>query len=225
VTRELEATLAEYVPSLAATLIKRFATLDPDEVEMECWAAVLAHQDELGAISDPVHVKADARQYATKAILSMRREQDRDERAAKALLAGYAPEDEVFYTPRMLRSLLPHYLDNGISPAPARGRELVPPASDPAESGNWIALMIDVDFAFWKVSKDKRKTLARYFSYPQGSGGWTHVEIASAMGIQPVVLEGRIKRALRSMERLLDGSDPRVARHESASRWKGTWIE
>ena len=123
---------------------------------------ILPRQDELSelvASGKESHAKADARQYATKAVAAVHRELEAHERAVKAMSAGYAPEDEAFYSVKMLKVLLPHYLDNGISAAPARGRELVPPASDPAESGNWIAMMIDVDHAFWRISKERRKML------------------------------------------------------------------
>ena len=215
--------LAEFVPGLAKSLKGKFPTLELEDIESQCWLGILEHQDELDRLlddpeDDPVQLKQDARQYATKAVLALRREQDRHYRAVRALRAGYQPEDQAYYSPGLLRNLLPAYLDNGVTDQPPKGREITPSNSDPAEGGNWLAMMIDVDYAFGKIAKSQRSLLARYFAYPQGSGGWTHLEIANAMGIPATVLEGRIKRALSAMERHLGGSDPRRAKHEDKSR-------
>jgi hypothetical protein len=193
-------------------LHRRFPAIPQEDLEQQFWVGVLPHRAELEALieeGETVRAKMDARQYAVKAGLVLAREQDRHERGVRALKAGYGAEDECFYSVGLLRKLIPAYLDSGITENPPKGRDIAGPGhGDPAEGGNWRASMIDVDYAYWKISAANRNLLGRYFSYPHGAGGWTHIEIASAMGIQPVALEGRVSRALRAMQRKLGGSNP-----------------
>lgn len=143
-----------------------------------------------------------------------RAEQAREEieqRARKAYAAGYSPHDEQFYSVGLLRRLLPAYLDGGVSEAPPKRRDNQPRVSGGEQSyGDWLCMMLDVDQAMGELRPYHRRILEAYFAYPQGSSGWTHEEIASAVGIGPEVLRKRVWRALRALQGLLGGASPYV---------------
>lgn len=210
-TAELHQMLDELIPKLRKGLADKFPSVSREDVEQACWLGCLEHADQLEAKlqEDPRRAGDDARQYCIKEVLKLARQEERQARTVKAMKAQYSPQDEAFYSVGLLEQLLPPYLDNGVTAEPPKGREQYQPGnSDPAESGNWLAMMLDVDDAFNGVRNHHRDVLRRYFSYPQGSGGFTHLEIASAMGIPPTTLKDRVSRALRAMESRLGGRSP-----------------
>jgi hypothetical protein len=121
---------------------------------------------------------------------------------------GYSTDDEAFYSTGLLAQLIPLYLDGGVAAEPPKGREVSREVSSTEESGNYLALMLDVDRAMGAISEHHRKILQRYYAYPQGSGGWTHEEISGAMGITPDACRQRVHRARRAMQRYLGGENP-----------------
>ena len=208
----IDSFLLELVPRIGRNLARQFPGLDPSDVEQQCWVGVLEHKDELADLlddGDKPKAALDARQYAAQSVYAMQQEQGRHDQAVQELKGQLMPEAKPFYTVPVLRALLPSYLDNGVSPTPPKGREVQPSRSgDPAEGGNWLAMMIDVDYAFWRIKKYHRKVLARYFHLlgsKGGSGAWTHEDVASAMGLPPATLKGRVYAALRAMSRQLGG--------------------
>ncbi len=77
----------------------------------------------------------------------------------KAKSGGYETSDLFYYESDMVEALLPSVLrgDFNITAQLNLGRPGRPSA--PNEGGNLMAMMIEVDFGFWKLSKDDRKLL------------------------------------------------------------------
>jgi hypothetical protein len=180
---------------------------DREDVQQEMWVAAVDRETRLTE-----HL-ANGNTHAIAVILkragkNLATQEKREIRAKKAKLAGYEPMDEQFYSVGSLRRLLPMYLDGGVTETPPAGRELSGHVSGGGSGGygDYLIVMADVDVAFNSLPAGKRKILARYFSYPQGSGGWTHTEIASAMGMPPGQLSGRVHYALRALQSRLGGA-------------------
>jgi len=214
VSAQLDSLLTDLVPKLIPSLCRKFPGLDPDDVAQQAWSGILERRDHLEALLEdgqPETARHNAKDLATKAVLSMFREQRRHDRAVKALNSGYDVEDETFYSLGQLMQLLPVYLDKGVQPEAPKGRDVSPPGyGDPAEGGGWLAMMLDVDTAFWAVKRYHRLTLFRYFKLLGSKGGgpeWTHSDVASHMGVPPEVLRGRVYKALAAMQRELGGPE------------------
>lgn len=77
----------------------------------------------------------------------------------KAKTTGYDVSDLYYYEPELIEALLPAVLrgDYGVTQKLNLGRPGRPSA--PSEGGNLMAMMLEVDSAYWKLSKDDRRIL------------------------------------------------------------------
>lgn len=77
----------------------------------------------------------------------------------KAKSGGYETSDLFYYEADMVEALLPSVLrgEFGVTTKLNLGRPGRPSA--PNEGGNLMAMMIEIDYAFWKLPKDDRKIL------------------------------------------------------------------
>lgn len=77
----------------------------------------------------------------------------------KAKSGGYEASDLFFYEADMVEAILPAVLrgEFGLGAKVDLGRPGRPSA--PNEGGNMMAMMIEVDYGFWKLPKDDRKVL------------------------------------------------------------------
>ena len=77
----------------------------------------------------------------------------------KAKSGGYETSDLFYYEADMVEALLPSVLrgEFGVTAKLNLGRPGRPSA--PNEGGNLMAMMIEIDYAFWKLPKDDRKIL------------------------------------------------------------------
>jgi DNA-directed RNA polymerase specialized sigma24 family protein len=77
----------------------------------------------------------------------------------KAKSGGYETSDLFFYESDMVEALLPPVLrgEFGVTHKLNLGGPARPSA--PSEGGNLMAMMIEIDYAFWKLPKDDRKIL------------------------------------------------------------------
>jgi DNA-directed RNA polymerase specialized sigma24 family protein len=216
---DLESYLTPVIPQLVSSVerdLKRRVpgqygvTIEQCDVSQQMWLTAVEHETIL------VKHLADGNDQAIATVLkgclsSLYVAEVREVRAKKAALAGYETHDEVFYSTGALKRLLPMYLDNDREVA-----ERAPASRDSAGRvsggggiyGDYAATMVDVDRAFIQLSEPKRVILSRYFSYPQGSGGFTHNEIAGRMGMNPSELSSRVHHALRALQRELGGQNP-----------------
>lgn len=214
---QLEAHLSEAIPKAAAhrCRINRHdmeqisGSVTLDDVVQQMWLIALEHETVLAG-----HL-ADGNERAITTVLmsgaqGMIRAEVQDHRARKAAAAGYETYDEEFYSVGALRRLLPMYLDGGVCERPPVSREQTWRVSGGGSGGygEYTAVMSDIDVAFKCLPESKRKILSRYFAFPQGSGGFTHTEIAGRMGMSPGELSSRVHYGLQSLQRKLGGQNP-----------------
>lgn len=198
--------LAQAIPQEARLVHKNYLLIPIEDYEQEMWTGVLTNPrslEELFKDSDLGKLRFRLREFAYKLI----NEDDRYRRTIKAANAGYRPYDEQFYNLRVLKVLIPYYLDGGVISRPPRGREQ-PKVSGGSGSSDYFAMMLDLDAAWYKVKHYHRDILRRYYEFPQGSGGFTHLEISGRLGIPPDALRMRRDRALRALMRQLGGKTP-----------------
>jgi hypothetical protein len=174
------------------------------------WLAAVEDHEEINTLAAEA-AEATVETRLSRVAAREQAREERDYRARKAYAAGYQPHDEAFYTVGSLRRLLPAYLDDGVTEHAPQGREVT--GAKPSSSGtygDWLCTMLDLDAAMAAVRPYHRRILERYFAYPQGSSGWTHEEIASALGIPADTLRKRVYRALRALQGELGGKSPYV---------------
>jgi len=210
---ELVAALSDMIPRVTGivqrlTRVQFGATTSKEDIEQEMWLA--AAENELVLLK---HL-ANENESAIRTVLMTAGSrlvggELREQRAKKAAAAGYEPHDEVYYSIGSLRRLMPMYFDNDVAERPPQGRESAGKVSGGTMTyGDYLITMVDLDRAYQALPQGKQKILARYFAHPQGSGGFTHTEIAGRMGMTPGELGSRVQVALRALQRQLGGQSP-----------------
>lgn len=200
------AALSDLIPEVAKQRNKWFPSPPLEDLEAELWLAAVEEAEWVEEHSDNQEVlRGWLRQVAKRT----QKAEERAYRAERAYVAGFHPADEAFYSLRVLRNLLPAYLDQGVTEHPPRGRvEGIRGHADGAEYGNWPVMMMDIEQGLKNMPEGQARLLRKYFSFPQGSGGWTHIEISGAMGQNPEALYSRVNRALGALQRELGGASP-----------------
>lgn len=205
-TPEAMSVLYGLIPEVAKQRHRWYPEPSVEDLEAELWVAAVEQADWVEEHADNAEVlKAWFRKVARRA----QKAEERTYRAERAYACGFHPADEAFYSLPVLRSLLPAYLDQGVTEHPPQGRtEALRGHSDGAEYGTWLVMMLDIQQGLEAMPAGQARLLENYFSFPQGSGGWTHVEIAGAMGVEPDALYSRVYRALGALQRELGGPSP-----------------
>ena len=122
----------------------------------------------------------------------------------KAKSGGYETSDLFYYEADMVEALLPPVLRGewGVTHKLNLGRPGRPSA--PNEGGNLMAMMIEVDYAFWKLPKDDRKILFLRYAESMDFGD---IGKELEMGTEDAV-RMRHKRAIRKLINKIGGFKP-----------------
>ena len=122
----------------------------------------------------------------------------------KAKSGGYETSDLFYYEADMVEALLPPVLRGewGVTHKLNLGRPGRPSA--PNEGGNLMAMMIEVDYAFWKLPKDDRKILLLRYAESMDFGDiGKELEIGTEDAVRM-----RHKRAIRKLINKIGGFKP-----------------
>ena len=122
----------------------------------------------------------------------------------KAKSGGYETSDLFYYEADMVEALLPPVLRGewGVTHKLNLGRPGRPSA--PNEGGNLMAMMIEVDYAFWKLPKDDRKILFLRYAESMDFGDiGQELEIGTEDAVRM-----RHKRAIRKLINKIGGFKP-----------------
>ena len=122
----------------------------------------------------------------------------------KAKSGGYEASDLFYYEADMVEAILPAVLrgEFGIGAKVDLGRPSSPSA--PNEGGNMMAMMIEVDYGFWKLPKDDRKVLFLRHAESMDFGA-----IAGEMSLgSEDAARMRHKRAIRKLINKIGGFRP-----------------
>jgi DNA-directed RNA polymerase specialized sigma24 family protein len=122
----------------------------------------------------------------------------------KAKSGGYEASDLFYYEADMVEAILPAVLrgEFGTGSKVDLGRPGTPSA--PNEGGNLMAMMIEIDYGFWKLPKDDRKVLFLRHAESMDFGGIaTELELGSEDAARM-----RHKRAIRKLINRIGGFKP-----------------
>ena len=122
----------------------------------------------------------------------------------KAKSVGYDTSDLYYYEPEMIEAILPAVLrgEYGVTHKLNLGRPGRPSA--PSEGGNLTIIMLEVDAAYWKLSKDDKKLL--FFRYAESLD---FKEIANLLELfSEDTARMRHKRAIKRLINKIGGFKP-----------------
>lgn len=122
----------------------------------------------------------------------------------KAKSVGYDTADLYYYTSEVIEALLPAVLRSEYNTAHKLNIGRVGRPSAPSEGGNLVAMMIEVDYAYWKLGKEDRKIL-----FMRHAESMDFKEIANflSLGTEDAA-RMRHKRAVNRMIRKIGGFKP-----------------
>ena len=124
----------------------------------------------------------------------------------KAKTVGYDVSDLYYYDPTLVEMLLPTVLMGNFHIAPKLNLSGGGRPTAPAEGGNVQVMLLEVDSAYWKLSKEERKLL--FFRHAESMD---FKEIANYLSLgSEDAARMRHKRAIRRLVNKLGGSKPYV---------------
>ena len=178
--------------------------LEPSELFSIGWLWAYDHPSKVNAA-----VTDDDQKRAVKRLtIALCKALDSAGRREKAHREGYAPEDEAFYTPAMVETILPSVYD----------RTRKPPSSEDESSSKgrvagpgmgWETTVVDVErgLAAADLSDDQS-----YMLELRHRVGATHAQIAGVMGVSESTVRNRLRDATQQVARALGGPTPHCGR-------------
>ena len=122
----------------------------------------------------------------------------------KAKSVGYDIADLYYYTSEIIEALLPPVLRGEFNASHKLNLGRVGRPSAPAEGGNLVAMMIEIDYVYWKLGKEDRKIL-----FMRHAESLDFKEIANFLSLgSEDAARMRHKRAVNRMIRKLGGFKP-----------------
>lgn len=122
----------------------------------------------------------------------------------KAKTVGYDVDDVYYYEPGLVEVLLPTVLMGNFHIAPKLNLSGTSRPSAPAEGGNIQVLLLEVDSAYWKLSKEDRKIL--FFRHAE-SLDFKEIANFLSLGTEDAA-RMRHKRAIKRLVNKLGGRKP-----------------
>ena len=208
-TEQLHPTIYELVPSVAIVIARRFkGWVDKEDLVQECYAWAIGRNKQFSELLDEPNL--NKRQHNEKRIAyQMRRVAERYARKEKATKAGYHTGDEAFYDTTTIAQLLPFVIQSVLhgtvlQQAQDMINDVTPKKpSAPAESGNLIAILLDIKKAYEKLDVDDAKLLElRYHD------AWTLNQVAQYLECATSTADRKCANAMRKLQDHLGGDTP-----------------
>ena len=207
--KELHPSFYDIVPSVAGVITRRFRNwVSREDIIQECWVWAVAKNNAFKEMLDEPNEQKRIHNER-KVAWQMRRAAERFARKEKAAKAGYETNDESYYNTTIIAQLLPFAIHSYInSTALQQAQDMVNDGlpkkqSVPAESGNLIAMLIDIKKAYEKLDVDDQKILERR-EYDK----WTLNQIAQYLECSVSTADRKCSTALKNLQDLLGGDTP-----------------
>lgn len=187
------------VDSVALEYHKKFDMVEIKDIKQSLWLWFAEHPNKLK------EWEAKGERDAKNLIYKSLRNQAIDYcQRWKAKSVGYDVGDVFYYAPDVVESILPAVLrqEFGVSHKLNLGRVGRPTA--PSEGGNLMVVMLEIDYAFWKLSKEDRRIL-----FMRHAESLDFKEIANVLSLgSEDTSRMRHKRAINKLIRRLGGFKP-----------------
>jgi len=206
---EIHPSIYDIVPSVVKVVKRKFnGFVEESDLRQECYlfaAAKFAQHKEL--LDEP---NTEKRQQNERKIgWQIKRVAERYARKEKATNAGYQTTDEAYYETTTIAQLLPFVIGSILTGKPfEQGQQLVDDGqpkkqSAPAESGNFLAILIDIKKAYLALEvEDKTILQKRYYE------DHTLEQMAQYLECAISTADRRIEKSLSKLQDNLGGDNP-----------------
>lgn len=206
---DMHPTFYEIVPSVVRVVMRRFrGWVEPDDLKQECykWAVTKSESFE-EKLNEPNEAK---RLHNEKNIAwQLKRVAERYARKEKATKAGYQVGDEAYYETTTIAQLLPFVIASVLNgSALEQGVVMIDDGtpkkpSAPAESGNFLAILIDIKKAYQLLEVDDQKLLElRYHD------SLTLQQISEYFEVSISTADRRCANAMTKLQENIGGENP-----------------
>lgn len=122
----------------------------------------------------------------------------------KAKSVGYEVSDLFYYAPEVVEAMLPAVLRQDLTLTPQLNLSGGGTPTAPSEGGNLMAMMIEIDGGYWKLSKDDRRVI--FLRYAE-SMDYKEISNLLSLGSEDAA-RMRTKRALNRLINKIGGHKP-----------------
>jgi RNA polymerase sigma factor (sigma-70 family) len=202
-------TFFDLVPSVVRVVMRRYrGWVEPDDLKQECYAWAAAKSS---TFADKLNEEDDDKRKHNERNIGwqLKRVAERYARKEKAAKAGYQTTDEAYYETTTIAQLLPFVIASVLNETPLeQGVVMVDDGtpkkpSAPAESGNFLAILIDIKKAYQLLEQDDKKILElRYHD------NWTLQQISEYLEVAISTADRRCAVAMGKLQNNLGGENP-----------------
>lgn len=206
---EIHPSIYDIVPSVVRQVARRFkGYAEESDIRQECYAfAAIKHHQHKELLDEPDSEKRRANERRIG--WQIKRVAERYARKEKAAKAGYQIEDEAYYETVSIAQLLPLIIASIVTGKPLeQGQQLVDDGqpkrpSAPAESGNFLAILVDIKKAYLALEIDDKNILSkRYYE------DHTLEQMAQYLECAISTADRRIEKSLLRLQDKLGGDNP-----------------
>ena len=206
---EIHPSIYDIVPSVVRQVARRFkGYAEESDIRQECYAfAAIKYTQHKELLDEPDTEKRKANERRIG--WQIKRVAERYARKEKASKAGYELADEAYYETVSIAQLLPLIIASIVTGKPLeQGQQLVDDGqpkrpSAPAESGNFLAILVDIKKAYLALEIDDKNILSkRYYE------DHTLEQMAQYLECAISTADRRIEKALLRLQDKLGGDNP-----------------
>lgn len=206
---EIHPSIYDIVPSVVRQVARRFkGYAEESDIRQECYAfAAIKHSQHKELLDEPDTEKRRANERRIG--WQIKRVAERYARKEKAAKAGYELADEAYYETVTIAQLLPLVIASIVTGKPLeQGQQLIDDGqpkkqSAPAESGNFLAILVDIKKAYLSLEIDDKNILSkRYYE------DHTLEQMAQYLECAISTADRRIEKSLLRLQDKLGGDSP-----------------
>lgn len=209
IVSEIHPSIYDIVPSVVKVVAKRYrGYVEESDLRQECYLfAASKHNQFKDLLNEP---DLEVRKQNERRIgWQIKRAAERYARKEKASKLGYQVNDEAFYKGATISQLLPSIIGSVLTGKPLeQGQQLVDDGqpkkpSSPAESGNFLAVLIDIKRAYLLLSLEDKDLLERRYFHEH-----TLQQIAQYLECAVSTADRRVENAFNKLIDNLGGISP-----------------
>jgi DNA-directed RNA polymerase specialized sigma24 family protein len=206
---EIHPSIYDIVPSVVKVVGRRFkGFVEESDLRQECYLFAAAKHNQFKDLLDEPNTEKRL-QNERRIGWQIKRVAERYARKEKAIKSGYQTNDEAYYETTTIAQLLPFVISSILTGKPLeQGQQLVDDGqpkkqSAPAESGNFLAILIDIKKAYEALEQEDKEILSkRYFD------DHTLEQMAQYLECAISTADRRIEKSLLKLQDKLGGDSP-----------------
>ena len=209
IVSEIHPSIYDIVPSVVKVVAKRFrGYVEESDLRQECYLFAAGKNNQFKDLLNEPDLEV-RKQNERKVGWQIKRAAERYARKEKAAKLGYQVNDEAFYKGATISQLLPSIIGSVLTGKPLeQGQQLVDDGqpkkpSSPAESGNFLAVLIDIKRAYLLLSLEEKDLLERRYYHEH-----TLQQIAQYLECATSTADRRVEHAFNKLIEHLGGISP-----------------